>query len=62
MVSKDGTKNGTTKFCKLDKTPGNGVACRKDEDGNTIVPEPVSVCGTSGILYDPVIPIGGYLL
>lgn len=47
--------------CKMDVTPTDGIACTKDDSGNDIVPKSVSVCGTSGILFDTVIPIGAHL-
>jgi hypothetical protein len=48
--------------CKLDDRPGDGIACRKDDNGNDINPADVQVCGTSGVLFDGVVPIGGHLL
>lgn len=48
--------------CGIDTTPSDGAACTKDKDGNDIVPEPMKVCGTTGILYDSFVPIGGRLL
>jgi len=48
--------------CKMDITPTDGVACTKDDSGNDIVPKAVSVCGTSGILFDSTVPIGAYLV
>jgi cathepsin L len=48
--------------CKMDTRPADGIACTKDEDGTDITPKEVQVCGTSGVLYDGVIPIGGHLL
>merc|ERR1711937_262474 len=47
--------------CGMDTTPGDGVACYYDEDGNEITPEPQKICGTSGILFDSTIPKGGAL-
>jgi len=47
--------------CKMDVTPTDGIACTKDDSGNDIVPKAVSVCGTSGILFDTVVPIGAHL-
>lgn len=49
-------------YCAVDKTPSDGAACSKDDDGNDIVPEPIEICGNSGILFDVSIPIGGHLL
>ena len=48
--------------CRMDVTPSDGSGCTKDDDGNDIVPEPVKVCGTCGILFDGVIPQGGQLV
>jgi len=47
--------------CKMDVTPSDGIACTKDDSGNDIVPKAVSVCGTSGILFDSVVPVGAHL-
>ena len=49
-------------YCGLDVTPADGVSCTKDETGNAIDPPAAPICGTSGILYDTSIPLGGYLL
>lgn len=48
--------------CGMDVTPRTGEGCTKDKDGHTITPPAVKVCGTSGILFDPVLPIGGKLV
>jgi cathepsin L len=48
--------------CGMDVTPGDGVACSKDDSGNDIVPPATQICGTSGILFDTSIPLGGHLL
>lgn len=48
--------------CGMDATPKHGESCTKDEDGNPITPPAVKVCGTDGILFDPVLPIGGRLV
>jgi cathepsin L len=48
--------------CGIDETPQDGTACTLDPDGNEIVPDPQEICGTSGILTDSVIPLGGFLL
>ena len=48
--------------CGMDVTPRAGEGCTKDTDGHTITPPAVKVCGTSGILFDPVLPIGGKLV
>jgi cathepsin L len=49
-------------ICKMDITPRDGTACARTDDGQDIDPEPEKVCGTSGILFDPIIPAGAYLL
>jgi len=46
--------------CKMDMTPQDGIACVGPDF--TIKPKPVMVCGTSGILYDGLIPVGGSLI
>lgn len=48
--------------CKMDITPSDGIACTKDDDGSDITPPSVKVCGTSGLLFDGVIPVGGQLV
>jgi cathepsin L len=48
--------------CGMDVTPGDGVACKKDDNGNDIVPPATQICGTSGVLFDTSIPLGGHLL
>jgi cathepsin L len=48
--------------CKMDITPSHGIACTENDDGSDITPPSVQVCGTSGILYDGVVPIGGHLV
>lgn len=48
--------------CGTDYNPADGAACTKDKDGNDIVPDPVKVCGTTAILYDTFVPVGGRLL
>jgi len=48
--------------CGMDKTPADGSACTKDKDGDDIVPQPVKVCGTTAILFDTFVPVGGRLL
>ena len=45
--------------CGVDETPMDGMACDTDEDGNKIEPKPVKICGTSGVLFDAVMPVGG---
>jgi hypothetical protein len=56
------TLDDPTSDCKLDDKPGDGVACEKDDNGNDVTPNAVLVCGTSAILFDGVVPIGGHLL
>merc|ERR1712238_535867 len=46
--------------CKMDMTPQDGIACVGPDF--SIKPKPVMVCGTSGILYDALLPVGGALL
>lgn len=48
-------------ICGMDVTPGDGNACEKDKDGKDIQPGPMKVCGTSGVLSDSSLPIGGRL-
>jgi cathepsin L len=48
--------------CGMDVTPSDGAACTKDDSGNDIVPPATQVCGTSAILFDTSIPLGGHLL
>mmetsp|Transcript_1977 Transcript_1977/g.2783 ORF Transcript_1977/g.2783 Transcript_1977/m.2783 type:complete len:425 (+) Transcript_1977:88-1362(+) len=48
--------------CGMDVTPSDGDACTQDENGNPITPPAVKVCGTAGVLFDSVLPIGGKLL
>eukprot|EP00562_Extubocellulus_spinifer_P003909 CAMPEP_0178524390 /NCGR_PEP_ID=MMETSP0696-20121128/29616_1 /TAXON_ID=265572 /ORGANISM="Extubocellulus spinifer, Strain CCMP396" /LENGTH=427 /DNA_ID=CAMNT_0020155719 /DNA_START=19 /DNA_END=1302 /DNA_ORIENTATION=- len=45
--------------CGTDATPMDGMACDTDDDGNKLPPTPVKICGTSGVLFDAVIPVGG---
>ena len=49
-------------ICRMDITPKDGNACARTDDGKEIDPDPVKVCGTSGVLFDPVIPAGARLL
>jgi cathepsin L len=51
-----------TEDCGMDVKPNHGETCEEDEDGNPITPPAVKVCGTSGLLFDPVLPIGGHLM
>ena len=46
--------------CGYDKTPLDGIACALNPDGSKAEIHEMKVCGTSGILYDPIVPIGGY--
>ena len=48
--------------CGTDTTPMDGMACETDKDGNKLPPTPVKICGTSGVLFDAVMPVGGRLL
>jgi len=48
--------------CGMDVTPADGLACTKDDSGNDIVPPAAKICGTSGVLYDSSIPLGGHLV
>ena len=48
--------------CKPDTTPADGVACTKDDTGKDVRPPIVQVCGTSGVLFDGVVPVGGHLI
>jgi cathepsin L len=48
--------------CGVDVEPADGAGCTKDKDGKDIVPPPIKVCGTSAVLYDTFLPIGGRLL
>lgn len=48
--------------CGIDWTPADGVACTKDDGGHNVIPPAVPVCGTSGILFNSVVPYGGFLL
>ena len=50
------------KVCGIDTTPFDGTGCQFDVNGNKLIPEPVEVCGTNGILFDVVVPTGGHLL
>lgn len=45
--------------CAMDVTPGDGDACRYDDNGTRIDPLPgQKICGTSGVYYMGYIPIG----
>ena len=54
------TLNHPDDDCGSDETPFDGVTCELNPDGSAVTPQSVKVCGTSGMLYDPVIPVGGY--
>lgn len=41
--------------CEMDKTPGDGTACKNS-------PKEIKVCGICGILSDSSYPIGGKLV
>ena len=56
------TLDDPDKDCGMDTSPGDGVACTKDGSGNDIKPPAAKICGTSGILYDTTIPLGGHLM
>jgi len=48
--------------CGIDTTPADGEACTKDKHGKDVVPPAEKICGTSGILYDSAVPLGGQLI
>ena len=48
--------------CKMEFTTEEGIVCTKDDKGDDVFPDPALVCGTSGILYDAVLPVGGHLV
>ena len=48
--------------CAMDTTPLDGDGCEEDEDGNPITPDPIKICGTSGVYYQAVMPTGGSLV
>lgn len=48
--------------CGYDETPLDGIGCALNPDGSEVVQKKVKVCGTNGLLSDPVIPVGGYVL
>jgi hypothetical protein len=48
--------------CGTDLTPADGISCTKDDTGHDIVPPVAKVCGTSGILFNSVVPFGGFLI
>ena len=45
--------------CGFDSTPLDGVSCASNPDGTPAEIQSIKVCGTNGMLYDPVIPVGG---
>jgi len=53
---------GSDTMCGMDVTPSHGDACTKDAEGNPVIPPPVKVCGTSGILFEGIVPVGGRLV
>ncbi len=55
LEDNDDVENG---FCGYDKTPLDGIACALNPDGSEIIQKDVKVCGTNGLLFDPVIPVG----
>ena len=59
-LKREKPKDDDTTHCKMDVTPDHGVAC-VGPDKNTTIPDQM-VCGTSGILYANVVPIGAYLI
>lgn len=48
--------------CGFDTTPLDGIACAMNADGSNATLQSFKVCGTNGMLFDPVIPVGGYLI
>ncbi|CAB9512541.1 Senescence-specific cysteine protease SAG39 [Seminavis robusta] len=53
--------------CGMDVRPADGIACTEQDDDrhhghHHITPPAVKVCGTSGILFDPILPIGARML
>jgi cathepsin L len=46
--------------CGFDETPLDGIGCELNPDGSKIAPQKVKVCGTTGMLFDPVLPVGVY--
>ena len=57
-------QHNSTDDCGMDVTPGDGDACTYDNDGHPLpTPLPaIKVCGTNGVLFDSVLPVGGKLL
>jgi len=48
--------------CGIDKTPADGIACTKDDNGQKVTPPNAIICGNSGILFDVSLPIGAFLV
>ncbi len=48
--------------CKEDEDPLEGIACRLDENGESVNVQPVKVCGDSAILFDVSYPVGTHTL
>jgi len=48
--------------CAMDTKPLDGSGCALDKNGATVLPKPVLVCALDGILFDVVVPLGGYLV
>jgi hypothetical protein len=46
--------------CGFDTTPIDGIVCELNPDGSNADVKSMKVCGTNGMLFDPVIPIGGH--
>lgn len=59
-LKREKPKEDDTSHCKMDVTPAHGVSCA-GPDKNATIPDQL-VCGTSGILYANVVPIGAYLI
>ena len=48
-------------LCKTDNEPLEGIACQLDDNGNKVDVKPVTICGTSGVLFDAAYPVGVHL-
>lgn len=48
--------------CGMDVRPADGIGCTKRTNDTAVKPPAVKVCGTSGVLFDPVLPIGARFL
>lgn len=44
--------------CQMDEDPLVGLACALDDNGNKLDVKPVKVCGSDGVLFDVVYPVG----